>query len=404
MQVIFILSLFVLFSFFIFEPGVVFQAAQNGVSLWAKTVVPSMLPFFILNHVLFAAGGIRLVGDALNRPVRKILNLPGDAAFILVTGYSTGVPVSAALIAECRKEGRFSRDQANRLLAYSANVSPAFILSAAAVSILSTESAGPFLAAVHYGTNLGLMLLSSLFFRRKKEEPPADTKPNQANKQEDISVRMVIDALTKSIRTIFLIGGVIVVFFVLIAFFRTLGLFGFIGQLLSLPPRATEAISAAFCGFMEITAGTQQIAGLSAAFPLKIAVLSAVFAFGGLSALMQIVSQLRGTDLSVGFYLKYKIIQGALAFTVSLLFPIQTEGVCAVADFAHTPPLAAHAPFGRVLYGIAVISAFVLIFRRLCCAERRRSFYRYSSGSHRGFSSRCRALYRGCFRSDKEHR
>ena len=404
MQVIFILSLFVLFSFFIFEPGAVFQAAQNGAVLWAKTVVPSMLPFFILNHVLFAAGGIRLVGDILSRPVRKILNLPGDAAFILVTGYSTGVPVSAALIAECRKEGRFSRDQANRLLAYSANVSPAFILSAAAVSILSAENAGPFLAAVHYGTNFGLMLISSLFSRRKKEEPRAEHKLSRAESKEELSVQTVIDALYKSIRTIFLIGGIIIVFFVLIAFFRTLGLFGLIGRILPLPSPAKEVIAAALCGFMEITAGTQQIAEVSAAFPLKIAVLSAVFAFGGLSALMQIVSQLRGTDLSVGFYLKYKIIQGALAFTVSLLFPFHAEGVCAVVDFAHTPPLAAHAPFGRVLYGIAVISAFVLIFRRLCCAERRRSFYWCSGGSHRGFSSRCRALYRDCFQSDKERR
>lgn len=405
MQVIFILSLFVLFSFFLFEPHIVFQATQSAVKLWAQTIVPSMLPFFILNNVLFAAGGIRLFGDMLSRPVKKLLGLPGDAAFILTAGYSTGVPVSASLIAELRKENRLSRKEGNRLLAYSANVSPAFILSAVAVSMLGAEEEGPYLAAVHYGTNFALMILCSFLFRWQNEETRPSPQGPKAKTDEVFSVPMIIDALFKSIRTIFLIGGVIIIFFILIAFLDTTGMFALLSRILTRTPEQQETLHATVCGWMEITAGAQKISGLNVPFPLKRAVLSGVLAFGGLSALTQIVSQIQETDLSVSFYLRYKIIQGALAFTVSLLFPLKTEGVLASLDFAHSTPLASHIPIGCVFYGIAVFSAILLIFRRLYCAEqKRRIFSRYSAGFHHGFFSRCKALYRDCFQSDKEHR
>lgn len=404
MQAIFILSLFVLFSFFLFEPNIVFQAAQNGIELWATTIVPSMLPFFILNNILFATGGIRLLGNLLSKPVEKILHLPGDAAFILATGYSTGVPVSASLIASLRKENRLSREQGNHLLAYSANVSPAFILSAVAVSMLNAEEWGSFLAIVHYGTNLALMILCSLFFRFQTKQTDFKQITPQPEKQEIHFVKEIIDALFKSIRTIFLIGGIIIIFFILIAFLDTLGIFGILCKMLPLSPQSEPLFHAVVCGLLEITAGSQWTSSLHAAFALKMAVLSGILAFGGFSALLQIVSQIQETDLSIRFYLRYKIIQGVLAFTISLLFPMKAEGVSASFHFAYSTPLAPHVPIGCIFYGIAVFSAILLIFRHLCCAERRRIFCWYSGEFHRGFFSQCRALYRDCFRSDKERR
>ena len=98
MQVIFIITLFVLLSFFIAAPDVVFHASQSAVLLWANTIVPSMLPFFILNAMLNSAGGIELIGRCFRLPAEKLLKLPGEAAFVLAAGYSTGVPVSAYLV------------------------------------------------------------------------------------------------------------------------------------------------------------------------------------------------------------------------------------------------------------------------------------------------------------------
>jgi len=381
-------------------PEIVFQTAQNAVNLWATAIVPAMLPFFILNNVLFAAGGVHLLGHVLRKPVQKALGLPGEAAFVLATGYSTGVPVSAALVAKLRAENRLTKKQGNRLLAFSANVSPAFILSAVAVAMLGCKEAGPLLAGVHYGTNIVLTLLCSLFCR---EPEPISPKPNP-REIRGLSVDILVDAVFQSLRTIFLIGGIIVTFFICLAFFEATGVFPFLGKILSLSPEQTSLIQTFFRGFAEVTAGSQSTAALTADFPLKLAVLSGLLAFGGLSAACQIASQIQKTDLSIGFYLGYKIIQGAMAFAVSLLLPLKTAGAWVPLDFAHSTPIVLPVTPNTLVYAMTVIFSAVLIFRYLFRAEGSKPFYWYSGGFRHDFFSRCKGLYRDYFQSDKERR
>lgn len=344
------------------------------------------------------------MGKTLSKPVQKTLGLPGEAAFVLVAGYSTGVPVSAALIARLRKENRISKKQGNRLLAFSANVSPAFILSAVAVAMVGIKAAGPFLAAVHYGTNFCMTLFCS-FFLRENTNPLQGTTHKTDENIQGISIGILSDAVFQSLRTIFLIGGIIVTFFILIAVFDTTGIFTLLSSGLGFSREQASVLRTLFCGFLEITAGSGRAAALITAFPLKIAVISGILAFGGISSACQIASQIQETDLSVGFYLRYKAIQGVLAFTVSLLLPMKIQGVFAPIGFGQNPPFVLFLPLSAVLYGLTVVFATFLIIRRLYCAgQRRRLFYWCSGEFHRGSSSRCKEPYPGCFRSDKERR
>ncbi|MBR5329133.1 MAG: hypothetical protein IKV45_02895, partial [Firmicutes bacterium] len=182
--------------------------------MWFQTVVPSMLPFFILNHLLSAAGGVQLIGRIFEKPVRKFLKLPGEAAFILATGYSTGVPLSAALIADLRKKDRLSKDRGQRLLAFAANVSPGFLFSAVAVAMLERAEIGLFLAAVHYGSNLILTVLCTLFSREKQE---LALIPRHSEETPFSLMSVLTEAVERGLKTVFLIGGIILSFRILIA-------------------------------------------------------------------------------------------------------------------------------------------------------------------------------------------
>ncbi|MBQ6810201.1 MAG: hypothetical protein IJO94_02210 [Firmicutes bacterium] len=349
-----------------------FRASQNAVLLWASTIVPSMLPFFILNTLLHSAGGIELIGKCFRRPAEKILNLPGEAAFILATGYSTGVPVSASLVAELRKNNMLSREEGNRLLAFGANVSPAFLLSAVSISMLGAKELGPYLAAVHYGTNLGLTLLTCLFFRKKFTKTQALPKNSPLKRAP---TEYLTEAIFQSIRTIFLIGGIILCFFILIAFFDTIGLIRMIAEIFDLSEPKQAMVQGLFCGILEITAGSSYLSAAEISDPQKTALISAILAFGGLSALFQIASVIRQTDLSLGFYLKYKIIQGVLAYTISLRLPFFTKETFAPIFsevLAQTTPSASHIPIGMWCYGsIAFFGWMLIIYRRLCEKRKR---------------------------------
>ena len=316
MQAFFVGSLFVLFLFFLISPETVFAAAGNGLRLWGETLVPSLLPFILLNHLLSDAGGVALVGRALKAPVGKILRLPGEAAFIMAAGYSAGVPVSASLIAAQYRGGSIEKKQAERLLAFAANVSPLFLLSAVALGLLGNERIGPPLLMVNYGTNLLLTLTVCRFFPLKT--PAAGTgaaKGTAAMRFPGLS-----DAIFRSVRTMVLIGAVVMAFFILIAFADRVGLFRIIAAVFSLSEKSAAVVRGTLCGALEITAGAWAVCG-AAEGRLCFCLLSAVFAWGGLSAAAQISAELRDTDLKMGFYFRYKIIQGATAFVVSLWVP-----------------------------------------------------------------------------------
>lgn len=372
MQVIFIITLFVLLLFFIAVPDVVFHASQNAVLLWANTIVPSMLPFFILNAMLNSAGGIELIGKCFRLPSEKLLKLPGEAAFVLAAGYSTGVPVSASLIAELRKNKVLSREEGNRLLAFSANVSPAFLLSAVSISMLGAKEFGPVLAAVHYGTNLGLTILTCLFFRK---EPIKTQTLQKGPSPKQSSMAYFTEAIFQSLRTVFLIGGIILCFFILIAFFDTIGIIRIIAELFDLSKQEQAMTEGLFCGILEITAGTSALSESAISDPQKTALISAVLAFGGLSAAFQIASVIRQTDLSLRFYLKYKIIQGVLAYTISLRLPFFTKETFSPmisGVWAQTTPSVIHIPLGTWCYGsIAFLGLMLIIYRHLCEKRKR---------------------------------
>lgn len=372
MQVIFTIILFVLFFFFISAPDVAFEASQKAILLWANTVVPSMLPFLILNGLLSRIGGIAFIGKIFRHPAEKLLKLPGEAAFVLASGYSTGVPVSASVIADLRKANKISREEGNRLLAFGANVSPAFLLSAVSISMLGNETVGSALAMIHYGTNLGLMLLFCILFRTKGNH---NAHPyNQGEKKTPPTMEALTDSIFQSLHTIFLIGGMILCFFVLIVFFRTIGIIDIFTTRFHLSTKETQFLTGLFCGFMEITAGSSVIAESNLPFTQQCALISAILAFGGLSATMQIASVIRETDLSLGFYLKYKLLQSGIAWAITLKIPFFTEET--FVPTVHTPqsPVIFHmgAMPAWIEYSGTVISlaAILFIFLRFLYARR----------------------------------
>jgi sporulation integral membrane protein YlbJ len=344
-------------------PGAVFEAAQNAVTLWATTLVPSMLPFFILNEMLTATGGIALLGKLLEKPVQRLLKLPGEAGFVLATGYSAGVPVSAVIIADLRRQGRLTRRQGNRLLPFAANVSPIFILSAVAVSMLNAESCGAALAIIHYGSNLFLGILVSLFAPRENMLPLSITTKTDAPKETPF-LSILTNSIFRGLKTMCLIGGLVLIFFILIALCKEMGLFHLICRICQIPYEHEAAATALFSGILEITAGTNAVTLTSLGLPMKLALISGILAFGGISAMAQIASQLKDTDLSIVPYFFYKIIQGVLAFTVSLFFPMRIQAAATLPVAEQTSPLFLSYFIALLFYALFIFIAFILLLRR----------------------------------------
>lgn len=62
------------------------KAAQNGLSLFANSVLPSLLPFFIATELLSHTNIIHYLGKCLNFIMRPLFNVPGEGSFAFLMG------------------------------------------------------------------------------------------------------------------------------------------------------------------------------------------------------------------------------------------------------------------------------------------------------------------------------
>lgn len=129
-------SLFVLFTIclIIFSKENL-SATKNGLLLWANSVVPALLPFLIATELLSHTTVVNFIGKLLNKYMKPIFNVPGIGAYAFIMGIISGYPVGAKIVTEFRKNGNCSRAEAERLLAFTNNSGPLFIIGTVGVSM-----------------------------------------------------------------------------------------------------------------------------------------------------------------------------------------------------------------------------------------------------------------------------
>ena len=104
------------------------QACKDGITLWAQGVVPSLLPFFIACELLSYTNIIDILGIRLKKIMRPIFNVPGEGSFPLVMGIVSGYPVGTKIVTNFRKENICTKEEAERLLTFTNNSGPLFIV------------------------------------------------------------------------------------------------------------------------------------------------------------------------------------------------------------------------------------------------------------------------------------
>ena len=105
-----------------------FVAARTGLKLWANNVVPSLLPFLIATNLLSHTNIINLISKKCNRIMRPLFNVPGESAYAFIMGLISGYPVGAKIVTDLRKANLCSKDEGERMLCFTNNSGPLFII------------------------------------------------------------------------------------------------------------------------------------------------------------------------------------------------------------------------------------------------------------------------------------
>ncbi len=292
-------------------------AAKSGLALWANSVLPSLLPFFIATEALGYTNVIPLCGKLLNKLMRPIFNVPGEGAFALLMGIISGYPVGAKIVANLKEQKLCNSIEAERLIAFTNNSGPLFIVGTVGIGMFYSASIGLLLFLAHV---LACLTTGFLFrwWGKSKEKFYRDSEYS-INNDNALSFCNLGEILSKciisSINTILMIGGFVVLFSIIISMLNTSQILHIISSHILTFFGIPETFSLSILtGFIEVTNGISFIANLnSLKFTFKLIIASYVLGFGGFSVLLQVLSITSKAKISIKPYFFGKLLQACFA-------------------------------------------------------------------------------------------
>jgi sporulation integral membrane protein YlbJ len=324
-------------------PDSAFQSSLQGLTIWWELVFPALLPFLILTELLIGFGAVQAAGTMLEPLMRLLFRLPGAGGWPLASGLIIGFPIGAKITAALREKKLLSRQEAQRLVSITHLCSPLFIISVVGVGFLHQARLGLLLAVIHYlsailtgwlisrnqitpfeSSRLSLQSEHSLWKRSLNTMQQAYLHDGRA------FGKLLGDAVSTSVQTLMMIGGYMMIYSVMINVFTANQLIfalqqlteGFLGAL-NLGP---ELVSHLLSGLFEIHLGTYSLAQMQDV-PLlgQMALISALLAWGGLSAHAQVGGFIHQTDIRYFPFFKARCIQAAIAFLLTFILwnPLQ---------------------------------------------------------------------------------
>ena len=276
-------------------------AVRQGLTLCARSVIPSLFPFFVV--VSFA------VGCGFFAVLRR-LGLPVGAAVFLV-GIVGGYPVGARTVGELYRGGGLARERAETLLTFCNNAGPSFIFSIAGVGVFGSQKIGLALYGIHILSALaagglldGLRSVRNVSKTAGSDMKTArcDMKPagncmksaGNGTKLPALFVSCVGSAAAAMVN----ICAFVIFFLVVMALVRQ--------AWPGLPPLAL--------GLLEVTGGITSLEASPAVFCMAAALLG----WGGVSVHCQTAAVLEDTGLSLRRYLLTKALQAVISALFAL--------------------------------------------------------------------------------------
>lgn len=265
-------------------PEITINTVTETINLWFNSVLPVLLPFFIISKAIYYNGGMVYFTKILS-PVIRILGLPQSLSFpfamTLMCGYQTG----SKTVSQMEKDGLKNID-------YYANIcyssSPLFVIGTVGTAILNDTKTGYMLYIIHILT----VLIFASFFKQNSDESVVFNTQNGT----------LTNAITESITAIFSVCCYMILFSLII---NVINLFNFI---------PTEIKTILF-GILEFTKG---IKNASNEFNFPLPIISFFLSFGGVCVITQCLNNYK--NINVRKFICSRLICGIISFILCYIY------------------------------------------------------------------------------------
>ncbi|MGI5911973.1 MAG: sporulation integral membrane protein YlbJ [Syntrophomonadaceae bacterium] len=332
-RIFFLIIILMLTAFMVINPKETVTAASMGCQLWASILLPALFPFFIVAELIVNLGFVNFLGVILEPVMRPVFRLPGCSSLVVAMGFTSGFPIGAILSRKLYDQKLLNADEAERLVSFTNNSSPLFILGAVGVGMFSSPILGYILAFSHYFSNI----LVGLIWRFR----PSSATTNVITYHEQSLWRtacqafidhhnprsigaLLSDAIKNSLNNILAIAGFVIIFSVIT---RMLAFWGIMDGIATIICHLFKAVSLPYpvayglgMGMFEMTLGARTVALASQTdIMYKLLAISAILAFSGFSVIAQVMSIMAGSPVRLSFYLISRFIQIVLSLFITFL-------------------------------------------------------------------------------------
>ena len=260
------------------------------------------MPFFIATELLNNTDIPKTIGNLFHKIMRPLFNVPGIGAYALFMGIISGYPIGAKIVTNFRNNNLCTKEEAERLITFTNNSGPLFILGTVGITLFYDTSIGLLLFFTHLLSSISV----GIIFRFWKINKGINESRNSYTTNKIISFQSLGDILSKSImssiHSVVLIGGFIVLFGLILSVLQKAYLFHLV-NLFFVPSFKilginTEFIIPILTGLLELTNGVVAVSSvINRNLAVNIIICAFLLGFGGISIMLQVLSIISKSDL-----------------------------------------------------------------------------------------------------------
>ena len=314
------------------KPDLCINSIYSGLSVWAKCVLPSLLPFMFFTKLLTNLNFISKITSKTHKINRLLFKAPKISSYIFLMSIISGYPVGAKLISEYHKNGLISTKQAYKLSTFCSTSGPLFIIGTVGTVLFKNAKLGYIIFLSHILGSILNGILYRNFFVDDTDYFEKWDKQNNLNKQDKLKQlnaqkqNLLAESMKDTILSVLVVGGWIAISFLIIDLFLELNIFkplifvltkvfGFAGV-------KSETINAFLCGLLEVSKGVLELSKLNVSSLMLCTSASFLIGFGGISVFMQANTFLKDAKVSSKFYLLQKLTHAILSATIAFVLCI----------------------------------------------------------------------------------
>lgn len=296
-------------------PKICIDGAISGALLFFYKVFPSLFSFLIVSNIILSYDGVYIYSKILGNALCKPLKLPKSCSFVLIISVLCGYPLGAKYACDLYESNTIDLKTCERLLNIASNASPLFMLGSVGISMLKSPLIGYILLLSNLLSciTMGFIMPGKMIHKKNI--------PEKIHIYSNMNIGNVLkSSVENSIKTCLSIGGFVTAFSVINGILKNNYLFSVLMHKIStILHISKDIIEGSFLGIIEMTNGCNLISSSSASMFAKIAIVSFLFTFSGLSIIAQVYSFTYKLDISMKKYTLRKVLQGLICSIISLL-------------------------------------------------------------------------------------